>query len=160
MRGRKWTMVLVPLFLGASVEFAKADIKLKLTYDVKYSFSTVQIPSRGEIDYVLKKNDVEVYGVNNGTPFFAGSKSKGRGYFFGPLKIGVRADAHRVEFTGTYRTHVVRAVITTDGVSSCNAELSAALRPGQSTYEYEYGALKIEISDLSYHNVRCELSTS
>jgi len=160
MRHVKWTIVFITLFLGASLQIAKADIRLKLIYDSHVEVSTMQLPTSGEIDFVLKKNDVDVYGSNLGSMFYVGSKSKGEGDLFGPIKISVHADTHRIEFVGAYRSHIEHVVITTDGVSSCSARISVALRPGHHKYEFVYGGVHVEASRMFIGNVRCELSTA
>jgi hypothetical protein len=157
MRFALWTVVPLAIFL--SILPAKADVKLRLLYADDMSMNTTQFPANGEIDFVIKKNDIEVYGNVNGDIHLVGSKSRPYGDLFGPFKFSVHASAHSLQFIGVYRSHIERAVVTTDGVSSCSATISLALKRGFSEYEYQIGGFPIRISDQRIHNVRCELTT-
>jgi hypothetical protein len=91
MRFALWTVVPLAMFL--SILPAKADVKLRLLYADDMSMNTTQFPANGEIDFVIKKNDIEVYGNVNGDIHLVGSKSRPYGDLFGPFKFSVHASA-------------------------------------------------------------------
>ena len=138
MRFALWTVV--PLAIFWSILPAKADVKLRLLYDDDMSTNTARFPANGEINFVIKKNDIEVYGNVNRNIHFVGGQFRPYGDLFGPFKFSVHASAHSLQFIGVYRSHIERAVVATDGVSSCRATINLALKPGFSEYGFKSAA--------------------
>ncbi len=156
--------LLIPSLILASICSndckAAGDIKLKLFFQTAVSGYGVQLPLNGELDFIIKSHDVDVYTSEFGHLKYVGSKSVGHGDFFGPIVFNVQASGHQLNFTGTYKTHVESARITTDGVSQCHAALSVRLRPGFDHYEFNVGGANVNLTGMHYTGVRCELSTT
>jgi hypothetical protein len=103
MRYAVWTVV--PLAIFSIILPAKADMKLRLLYDDDMSMNKSQFPANGEIDFVIKKNDIEVYGNVNGDIHLVGSKSRPYGDLFGPFRFSVHASAHSLYQVPKRPTH-------------------------------------------------------
>src|SRR5271170_4765234 len=97
---RSALLTVVPLAIFWSILPAKADVKLRLLYDDDMSMNTTQFPANGEIDFVIKKNDIDVYANIHGDIHLVGSKSRPYGDLFGPFKFSAHASAHRLDFMG------------------------------------------------------------
>jgi len=146
--------------LCSSESKAEGNIKLKLSFETEVSASGLQLPTKGALQFVMKGRDVDVYASEFGQWNYIGSKSVGHGFFYGPVDFSVQASPRALNFTGSYRTHIETAHITTDGVSQCHASLAIRLRPGQSQYDFVVAGANVHFNSVRYTNVRCELSTS
>ncbi len=124
---------------------AAGDIRLKLFFETSMSTHGVQFPTSGELDFVIKSHDVDVYALEFGRLRFLGSKSTGHADFYGPVAFNVQATPRQLNFTGAYKTHVETARITTDGVSQCHAALGVHLRPGYDHFEFNVAGAEINI---------------
>ena len=146
----------VVLYLASTLGSYASDLRLKVTYSNEYSVDGVQLPTDGDLGFVIKPRDVEIYAHNFAD--YIGKKSEGHMDFWGPVNFSVKYDTRQLTFVGTYKTHIERLTVQTDGQSTCRASISLALRPGYTQYRYEFHGLPIMVDHMRITNVRCEIS--